>query len=107
MGDLAGRPARPEEERGPPRDMWSDERHNLFPGPEVRPKNVHAGATVVSSSGLYFRRFPLVAEEHPMAGARKMFLKRKSSAGAGFSCLNSRFGGPLLNNPSRPTGHKF
>ena len=72
VGDLTGRPARPEEERGPPRDMWFAGRHNLFPGPEVRPKNVHAGtvpfgpgATVVSSSGLYFRRFPSCSEELP------------------------------------------
>ena len=30
-----------------------------------------------------------------MAGAHTMFLKRKSAAGAGFSCRNSRFSGRL------------
>ena len=72
VGDLAGRQARPEEERGPPHDMWSVERHNPFSGPEGRSKSVHPGtvplgpgATVIFSSGLDFSRVPSVVEEHP------------------------------------------
>ena len=60
------------------------------PGVLKRQKNFRGGGGGFPTKLFFFSNVPEVLQQccrgTPMAGARKMFLKRKSSAGAGFSC---------------------